>query len=215
MKTLVISDTHSLHLNWENKFPLHDGIDLIIHAGDLTNIGAIHEMNDFVYWFNNLPVKHKIMIAGNHDLGLDNFNRYTILDIFRGTNINYLEDSGVEIEGIKFWGSPVTPPFGNWAFMREPDKIKLHWDGIPDNTDVLITHAPPKGILDYVSRGENVGCPILLERIKEIKPLFHCYGHIHEPYGIKTIEDTTYINAAIVNDRYIPIRGGHIIDIKK
>ncbi len=215
MKVLIISDTHGQHNAWEKKFPIPKDIDLIIHAGDLTNVGAIHEMNDFMYWFKNLDIKHKIIIGGNHDLGLDNYNRYTILDIFNGSGVHYLEDSGVEIEGIKFWGSPVTPPFFNWAFMRDPEKIVNHWDMIPNDTDVLITHGPPNGILDYVNRGQgSVGCPILLEAIQErVNPSLHCFGHLHNMYGTKIVGETTYINASVLNDRYKPVRGGHIIEL--
>lgn len=213
-KILCISDTHSKHYEWEKKYPIPDDIDIIIHAGDLTNIGLISEFNDFIYWLNSLYIKHKIIIAGNHDLGLDDDRRYNILDIIRGTNIHYLEDSGVTIEGINFWGSPVTPPFFDWAFMRKPDKIKNHWEIIPENTDVLITHGPAYGILDYVKNDNKfTGCKELLTNIYRIEPKYHIFGHIHNMYGIETRENTTHINASILNDYYKIVNSGHIIEI--
>jgi hypothetical protein len=57
----------------------------------------------------------------------------------------YLNDSGVEIDGLKFWGSPVQPYFHNWAFNRIGDDICKHWELIPLDTDILITHGPVKG----------------------------------------------------------------------
>ena len=135
-----------------------------------------------------------------------------ILDI---DNLHYLEDSGVEIEGIKFWGSPVTPPFFNWAFMKEPDAIKKHWGAIPDDTDYLITHGPAHTILDYVGRNGQggVGCPHLLDAIERVNPKYHVFGHIHDMYGTKIVNETTHINASVLNDRYRPVRSGHIIEL--
>jgi Icc-related predicted phosphoesterase len=216
MKVLNISDTHGMHKYWERLFPIPKDIDMIIHGGDLTNVGAIHEMNHFMYWIKNLDIEHKIIIAGNHDLGLDNFNRYTLLDMIQDSDVHYLEDSGVEIEGIKFWGSPVTPPFMNWAFMRDEERIIKHWDGIPNDTDFLITHGPALGILDWVDYGGqgSVGSAYLLETIQErVKPKYHMFGHIHEMYGIREVGETIHICASILDGRYHPTRAGHIIDL--
>lgn len=215
MKALVISDTHGLHKRWEELFPIPNDIDLIIHGGDLTNVGTIKNFEEFLGWFNGLPVEHKVMIAGNHDLGLDNHNRYLILEMINETDIHYLEDSGVEIEGIKFWGSPVTPPFMDWGFMREPNRIVKHWEAIPDDSDVIITHCPARGILDYVSYRNkgSVGCPHLLDTIHTIKPKYHISGHIHEMYGINEVEGVKHVGASILDNRYHPARAGHIIEL--
>ena len=99
--------------------------------------------------------------------------------------------------------------------MRTPEKIQPHWEAIPDDTDVLITHGPPFGILDYVEYGGqgSVGCPHLMDRVHQIKPKYHIFGHIHDMYGIKEIEGVTHINASVLNDRYHPVRAGHIIDL--
>ena len=119
-----------------------------------------------------------------------------------GKDLIYLEDSGVEIEGIKFWGSPVTPWFHDWAFNRLSD-IKHHWDLIPVDTTILITHGPPKGILDLTRSRLNVGCPILLEKIKELKDLkIHSFGHIHEAHGVQEIDEVTFVNASTLNLYY-------------
>ena len=214
LKALIISDSHGLHKEWEKNFPIPK-VDMIIHGGDLTNIGTIQGMNDFMFWFKNLPIKYKIMIAGNHDKGLDNWNRYTLLGMINGIdNLYYLEDSGIEIEGINFWGSPMTPPFYNWAFMRDSEQIVKHWALIPDNTDVLITHSPMHGTLDYIEYiDKHVGSVELIEAINRVKPKYHISGHIHDMYGIKKVNKTTHINASVLNDEYQVVRAGHIIEL--
>ena len=118
-------------------------------------------------------------------------------------NITYLNDSGVTIEGIKFWGSPVTPWFHNWAFNRVGEEITKHWDLIPADTDVLITHGPPKGILDETVHGRlHVGCGHLLKKVLEIKPKVHVFGHIHEARGVHEEAGIKFINASCVDLRY-------------
>jgi Icc-related predicted phosphoesterase len=112
-------------------------------------------------------------------------------------------DSGVTIEGIKFWGSPVTPFFHNWAFNRYENEIGPHWDLIPEGIDVLITHGPPHGILDKTIReGWSVGCKSLKAKVDQIKPQVHVFGHIHEEMGQVEIGGTTFINASVVDERY-------------
>lgn len=136
--------------------------------------------------------------------------------MFQGRDFHYLEDSGVEIEGIKFWGSPVTPPFMNWAFMRTPEKIKPHWDAIPDDTDVLITHGPMRNVLDFVDNrfgSERTGCEVLVDAIERVKPKYHIFGHIHDMYGKQEHDGVIHLNASVLNDRYHPVRAGHIIEI--
>lgn len=214
MNILTISDTHTLQLNWMRDFPIPKDIDMVIHAGDITNVGRYYEYEDFLIWFDGLPAKHKIFIAGNHDFGLENSKRGDLLKLFDSFDVHYLEDSSVEIEGIKIWGSPVSPPFFNWAFMRDSVNIQKHWEMIPDDVDILVTHTPARGILDFAIYGnEHTGCPFLLEKIKDIKPKYHIFGHIHEGYGMEKHGETTFINASVLNERYEPANSGFIINI--
>jgi hypothetical protein len=124
-------------------------------------------------------------------------------------NIDYLQDElfmfGEDYDTmIKIWGSPWQPEFHNWAFnLPRGERIKEKWDMIPMNTDILITHGPPMGKLDYVPYDNvNVGCEELLIRIQEVKPKIHVFGHIHEGYGYVFDGNTHYINAAVLNGRY-------------
>jgi len=97
----------------------------------------------------------------------------------------YLENSGVEIDGVKFWGSPWQPEFFNWAFnLPRGRRLAEIWALIPDDTEVLITHTPPYGILDRVDSGEHVGCEDLRRALQRVKPKVHVFGHIHEDRGV-------------------------------
>ena len=188
MRLVLISDTHEQH----DEIKIPDG-DVLIHAGDATWIGAPKAVKKFNEWMTSLPHKHKIVIAGNHDLSIESR---------QCTFKYYLEDSGIEIDGIKFWGSPWTPTFGSWAFMEHRDKIGKYWDLIPHNIDVLITHGPPFGILDRTPRHQSVGCNKLFNKVVEIRPKIHVFGHIHHSYGTFKTATTTFINASNCNENY-------------
>jgi Icc-related predicted phosphoesterase len=208
MKFVVISDTHGQHslLN----LPKADGI---IHAGDVSKSGSEDQVKNFLNWFSALDYEHKIFIAGNHEFYFERASREIIESIIP-SNIHYLNDSGCTINGVKFWGSPISPWFFDWAFNRHRGaEIKAHWDLIPSDIDVLITHGPVYGILDQTFRGETVGCRDLLNKVNEIQPKFHICGHIHEAYGQATIGETHYINASLLNLNYEIVNAPVVIEV--
>ncbi len=222
MKTWVISDTHCLH----RQLKVPEGIDTIIHAGDSTNsydlISNQREFHDFKDWFLNLPVKNKIIIAGNHDAWAT--KHYNVLDL-KSQGIVYLEHEYAKVEGKLIFGSPYVPTFGTWHFMKDRGKISRYWEALIEDIDILITHGPPKGILDLSENRnyvlEQVGDSALLKQIEKLKPKLHIFGHIHDfktckNAGILKIGDTTFINAAVVEDgrfAFGPVNNGHIIEI--
>jgi Icc-related predicted phosphoesterase len=197
LKIVAISDTHCLHKGVR----LPKG-DLLIHAGDISYKGKLQEVADFLAWFAKLPFAHKIFIAGNHDFFFEKEPDAVIQKLIP-ENVVYLNDSGITIEGIHIWGSPVTPWFFDWAFNRQrgPD-INRHWKRIPPETDLLITHGPAFGILDVIVNGNHTGDKDLLKRIGEIKPKAHVCGHIHESYGNMKRGSTRHFNASLLNERY-------------
>lgn len=209
-KIVVISDSHGQH----------DGIDIpdgdwIIHAGDISRIGLETEVLNFLDWFSALPHKRKIFICGNHDWFFEKYPSIAIEILKQYPNIIYLENSGIELDGVKVWGSPVQPEFCQWAFNRQRgEEIKKYWDMIPNGTDILITHGPPYGILDKTIYGDLTGCEELLKRVKEISPCFHIFGHIHEAHGMEKISNTTFMNASVLNERYQLVNKPIIINIK-
>ncbi|MFW6225363.1 MAG: metallophosphatase domain-containing protein [bacterium] len=218
MKIAFISDTHSKHKYLENLFTLPPA-DIIIHSGDVSSIGKSYEIENFLNWFSNLnQYDHKIFIAGNHDFLFERYKLFSNEILKQYKNVHYLEDSGIIINNINIWGTPVTPPFMNWAFNREEEKLKQHWENIPNNADILITHGPPYSILDKVVRNQDnielVGSRTLENEIfKRIKPKINCFGHIHEMYGIKIKENIKFINASSLNERYEVVNEPIVVDV--
>lgn len=195
MKLVLISDTHTNH-----NFRIPEG-DVLIHAGDVSSRGTKTEVDRFIQWFQSQPHKYKIFIAGNHDFYFEYAVKNNLKTEFE--NLIYLNDSGCEIDGLKFWGSPIQPEFFDWAFNRKRGAaIKKHWDLIPADTDVLITHGPPHKILDLSTRGDYCGCEELKKKVLEIQPKLHVFGHIHESYGTTIRNDTIFVNASLLDERY-------------
>ncbi len=208
MRLVCISDTHGQHRSLPH--PIPDG-DVLIHAGDITEMGENEVLADFNAWIGSFPHKHKVVVAGNHDFSLerDREKSESLL-----TACTYLRDSAAEIGGLKFYGSPWTPTFLEWAFMLDRgEKIREAWDKIPAGTEILITHGPVYGILDRVYTGPLAGCEELLKVVQKLKPQYHIFGHIHECYGTTKIGDTTFVNASSCDYRYKPKNAPIVIDI--
>ena len=198
-----ISDTHTKHnyltSNAYNNI-LGSG-DYLVHAGDCTSMGKSHEIKNFLDWFSNTDFTHKIFIAGNHDFGFE--LHHDIADEYKEKGVHYLFDSEVILDGIKFYGSPWQPEFNNWAFnLPRGKKLAEKWAKIPANTDILITHGPAHGILDWTPSGQRVGCEDLFDRIMEVQPKIHVCGHIHCAYGQKTFHNVEFLNASVLDERY-------------
>lgn len=176
--------------------------DVLLHAGDVSNRGKKEEVADFVEWFAGQPHPHKIFIAGNHDFYFQDTPEDALKEIIPA-NICYLNDAACEVDGLKIWGSPVTPWYYNWAFnRRRGTEISKHWEKIPDNTDILLVHGPPYGILDQVVNEKHVGCNDLRKRIEAVSPGLVVFGHVHESYGKMKKGRTTYVNACLLNESY-------------
>ena len=190
MRILHLSDTHNLHRDLKDL----PKADMIIHSGDISFSGEGKEVMDFIDWFTNLDYKYKIFIAGNHDFCLEEKDR-EIIQEFLPKNCYYLDKSGVRIEDIHFWGLP---------FFFSDDISGMYdksIEEIPSNTNILITHRPPFQILDRAGK-THYGCTHLLEKVIDIKPKYHLFGHIHDSYGIYDNETTIFANSSIVNDDY-------------
>lgn len=205
MRIVCISDTHNLH----GSIVVPDG-DLLIHAGDLSGRGTMPEILAVNRWLGSLPHKHKVIIAGNHDFG---FEREPALFRSLITNAHYLQHEAIEIEGLKIFGSPYTPWFHNWAFnIQNPAEMERLWAHIPDDTDVLITHGPPEGVLDMTDGGMGAGCGPLMRRIEQIQPRLHVFGHIHEAAGREQWK-ALFINACQLNRDYKPNGNVQVVDL--
>lgn len=199
-----ISDLHGY-------YPELEGGDLLIVAGDLTAHDEYDEYEEFFTWLDKQEYNKKLFILGNHDnLAMSQFDWY---------DAEYLYDSGIEFEGLKIWGSPWTKTFpGTNQYCKSytcdtEEELAKKWALIPDDIDILVTHSPPNGILDYLGKKHKIceslnelcaGSSSLREHVmSRIKPKLHVFGHIHE-WGGKMVDcvTTKFINASIVNERY-------------
>jgi Icc-related predicted phosphoesterase len=203
MKCVAVSDIHLKDVKTPDA-------DLLLVAGDMTMKGTQRELEWFESWLNKQPQKHKVWIAGNHELGIEK-NPGWASSLAKRTNSIYLDDSGIELDGVSIWGSPITPWFYDWAFnCARGSEIRRHWMKIPEGTDILMTHGPPLGHLDYTDRGTNVGCADLRDIIEfelNYPPQVMIFGHIHYAYGeeILTRRDgkvIKMINACSCDEQY-------------
>lgn len=224
-KVVTISDTHMWGMPLKD---LPEG-DILVHAGDGTFRGTIPEVTQF----HKELIKHKkdsrykkgykeiYFIPGNHDFLFEReecLAREIMEDIKVLINEDdvFIDEETGEI--LHIWGSPVCPPFGPWAFYRGDDERYKLWGEIPKDVDMVVTHGPPKYILDAVPRFngtlEYTGCPHLANKMLEIEPKVHLFGHIHEGYGEKQKDNTRYVNASIMDGRYQPKNKPIVVDIK-
>ena len=218
MRIVVIGCTHGQTMHHD----IPDG-DVLIHTGDFCAHGTFEDMMRFEVWFAKQPHKHKIFIAGNHDGALDPiYNTGLSLKTVIDERLIYLEDSSVIIDGVKFYGTPWTPEFNRWHFMKERDSAAMQAvrDAIPNDTDILISHGPPFGKLGGVCPRLNdphltidVGCKMLTEAIKRVKPKYALYSHVHCGHGQYHLDDTMCVNVSTCTEEYIASNPPYIFEI--
>lgn len=219
MRLVLISDTHNQHDRMVHSLP--EG-DVLVHAGDMCMGGRIWELENTAEWLSKLDYKHKVVIAGNHDWP---FVRDPVLaaNVLKEAGVTYLEESEVVIDEVKFYGSPWTPRFFSWAFMKtRGEELAEVWKKIPEDTKVLITHGPPYGVQDLTlyptgKPDTHAGDEALTKELltHRVRPKLHVFGHIHYSYGVydKSMLMTTFVNAATVNEDYEPVNKPVVIEL--
>jgi Icc-related predicted phosphoesterase len=166
-------------------------------------------LHRFFGWLESMPHEHKILVAGNHDSLFQHFS--TLIRKRVPKSVTYLEDSGMTIGGLKFWGSPWTPGYPWMAFTyRAIEANETRWSCIPNDTNILVTHGPPHGIFDRDIRGQHIGDQLLLERVEVVQPSLHLFGHVHNQNGRIDTNGTTFVNAAIGDDVHVSDLNGKI-----
>ncbi|XP_055704128.1 UPF0046 protein C25E10.12 [Phlebotomus papatasi] len=247
VRVVCMSDTHGL--TPYIKFDIPDG-DIFVHAGDFTRCGKLDEVMEFNAWLGRLPHKHKLVVAGNHELSFDETfqtvhnlssdrRRHTgtaLIDEIptlgntkeslaeavqtqnvkrQLTNCVYLQDEGIELYGLNFYGTPWQPEFCKWAFnLPRGEPCLAKWNAIPAEVDVLISHTPPLGHGDLCCSGVRAGCVELLASVQQrIKPRYHVFGHIHEGYGVTSDGKIIFINASTCDINYLPNNPPVVFDI--
>ena len=228
MKLIHISDTHNYHSQLE--IP---ECDVLIHSGDIGGKTNLHELTEFLIWFEKQPAKKKIFCGGNHDhilsrerlnkdmnsiLNMISLQQYEDgMNLIKSYNVIYLMNSEYTFEGIKFWGSPYSLSFyrDRWVFNADKGKeINKVWSKIPSDVDVLVTHTPPYGVLDLIEEKQKQtpdedihrGCQDLMNVIKKrlINLKLHTFGHIHSNYGV--------IKKSISNTRSVLFSNGAVLN---
>ncbi|KAL4949352.1 Metallo-dependent phosphatase-like protein [Aspergillus filifer] len=219
IRIVCISDTH----NNQPSLPVGD---ILIHAGDLTETGSFDELQDQITWLDAQPFRHIVVIAGNHDVLLDEGflekfpeRRYGELRTKRELawgRVRYLENESVSLEvtldskdsttvnskktdssnstvpgtrKLEIFGTPLTPQYGVSAFQYPSHLSEGVWENkIPDDTDILIVHGPPRLHLDFdpnIQGGSlrHPGDAYLTSEIGRVRPRLVIFGHIHVGYG--------------------------------
>lgn len=209
MKVWHISDTHTFHPG----LSIPSGVDVVIHTGDASNQRDPHfnesELRGFIEWLASLPIPHKVFVPGNHDTSLERglVSRGFIEDL----GINLLINEERNIGGLRVWGSPFTPRYGDWSYMKDRGTISRIWDLIPEGLDILAVHGPPYGILDATYNRSNgvelVGCSALRKRVLKASPRFMLFGHVHSTKdirnaGTRTVHEipTVFSNGSCCDD---------------
>jgi Icc-related predicted phosphoesterase len=224
MKIAAVSDMHGM-LTKEMVPPA----DVLVIAGDYCpnfRGGETHDARQQLEWikdhFNpllrSLNISKRIVCAGNHDW--THYVDETKNKARRAIDATYLENDLTVIDGVKFYASPYQPWFYDWAFnfeRRDPElgypQAREIWSRIPDGTQVLITHGPPANILDRCPDGSQVGCPILRERILQIKPKLHLFGHIHGSYGTEEHDGVRFGNVSLCDEGYRPVQPIQVFEV--
>lgn len=209
MKIVIISDTHGEHA----KLGRLSG-DVLIHCGDFAlgherQEAALYELDR---WFAEQAFRHIVCVGGNHDFLVEE-KKTRGEQIFR--NAICLEDVSVEIDGVKFHGAPWTPELTQWAHYRPTAELQRAWEMVPEDVDVLVTHSPPRGILDRNSRGKACGCELLRQRVAAVRPQLHCFGHIHASAGVHQEGGTQFVNASMVDSQYQLVRDAVVVEIDR
>lgn len=192
VRIVIISDTHGSH----DTIDIPNG-DILIHCGDSEM--SLRQIDE---WVGRQPHAQKILVAGNMDRRL----------LGKGKDVRnaiYLEDELIDTMGLRVYGSPWTPRFYGVFQLRDEAEATEVWTKIPQNIDILVTHGPPRNMLDTTSRGQTVGDCVLAQVVNNIKPRVHCFGHIHESYGISREGDTLFCNAALPKGR-----GAIVLDLE-
>ena len=210
MRIWHISDTHGMH-GW---LKVPTDVDMVIHSGDCSNPANPYlnepEVRNFIEWYKSLPIPYKVFVAGNHDTSIE--KRLVRSSDFTDAGIIYLENDFDQIEGLVIWGTPITPAFGTgWAWNRKREKMDALWKSIPENTDIVVSHGPPKGVLDLsynrINELEFCGCTAMKKNMLRLQPKAVLFGHIHNFQDITNAGtmkvhgcDTIFSNGSCAHD---------------
>lgn len=208
VRIVVISDTHG----WHEELDVQSG-DVLIHCGDFEDLfaGDAGMLDRADAWLARQNFEKILCTGGNHDRELERRVRTGQQPL---AHAHFLQESGLTIHGLKFWGAPWVPMLDGHAFFAEDKKLETAWSRIPEDVDVLITHTPPAGVLDRSSGEASLGCPFLTDALQRVKPRLHCFGHVHAAAGREDRDGTTFVNATSVDSRRDVVNPPFVIDLE-
>jgi predicted phosphohydrolase len=213
---MIVAIVSDVHRRW------HDIVvppcDLLISAGDYSNQGEPTSVVGFHEWMSHQPATHKISVQGNHELWVEHsFESASAAVKEIDPDIYFTAQQTLHISGHVIHCSAVTPYFCNWAWnVHRGVDIQKHWEIIPDNTDILVTHGPAYGILDEIvpGSGEHLGCQDLLNRVKQLKNLkLHAFGHIHGSSGEELVDGVQFVNASMCDEQYTLVNPVRVVEL--
>ena len=194
-RLVCVSDNHG-------NFPKLPGGEILIHAGDLTPSGTQDQLIRGLDWLAHQSHDLKILVPGNHDWIFQR-EPEKARALCEERDIVLLVDESYRSHGLWFYGSPWQPAFCDWAFnLKRGPELQAKWAMIPEDTDVLITHGPPMGVLDETPMGYSVGCEDLMRTVMQIRPKLHVFGHVHGCHGVRGLRQTLFVNASLCSESY-------------
>lgn len=210
MRLVAISDTHTAH----NSLVIPE-CDILVCAGDVVNHDDdISVFTEWLEWFSSQNATLKLFVPGNHDqICWDEQEKCK--DLCEKAYVQMIVNESIELLGYRFWCSPYTPKYGPYQFMLPRDQMHFVWDNCHESTDIVVTHGPPRGILDLTSKMEHAGCLSLREMLQRVQPFLFICGHIHEGAGIAELGNITCVNATNYQVRDGKIRQPTVIDIDR
>ncbi len=220
MKIWFISDTHNRHAELEVP-----DVNLVIHCGDEASVRKPWlnqiQSQSFFNWFNGLDIETKVFVPGNHSTAVAE----GLVKPADYPSIRFLVHEAVVWHGLRIFGSPYTPMFFDWAYMKMREDLDAIWATIPEDTDILVTHGPPKGILDVTrdwrtKKPIHIGSLSLTRHVEQrIRPKFHAFGHLHDEPGISnfgtlTRGATQFINCSCCDLAGNLVNQGFVIEVE-
>lgn len=235
-RVLILSDTHGDDVLYDGVPPGEKQIDVVIHCGDLTEESKLHEFRASLALLQRIEAPLKLVIAGNHDFTLDKTAFTDIIQSSQkpieaslikqefgefGEALELLTEPSAGItflhEGnhtfrlnngalLRVYASPYTPSKSNWGFTYSPNTD--HEWAIAKDTDIVVTHGPPQGVLDRTQSRERAGSPSLFAAVARARPMVHCFGHIHEAWGARLVRWRDALDESVMPSHFNAIDNG-------
>lgn len=208
VKVVAMSDAH-----WNFPFINVPDCDIFMYCGDWSGAGTMNEHIKFCNWLNGINARYKLIVPGNHDMYCYKYQDMAG-SMLRGSNAILLIDKQVECLGINIYGTPWSPRFGDWGFMRSEDDLFKYFKNIPRGTHFLLTHTPPNGILD-LSGTVHIGSTSLVKALRCNTVPYHFFGHNHTPGKFTNSSKTrNYFNVSVCDDDYKVVNEPKVMEFK-